>query len=106
MTYGAPPTSLLAGLGIIRGFGEYTGNGTSLVINVGFSPTYIHCVNVGGAPASRRGGFKTASMPSNNAVDHSGNSAVGITITATGFTLDSSAMFNFNGDTYDYYAWR
>lgn len=104
MTYACPPGSISANAGFFRAFGAYTGNGASQSISLGFRPAYIHVVNIGGAVASRRGGFKTPSMVGNNAIQHDGSTATGITITSTGFDVDASTMFNYSGDTYAYYA--
>ena len=104
MTYSAPP-QVLEGL---RGLGSYTGTGASLNVSVGFQPRYIHIFNIsaGAIPATRRGGFKSDFMSGNNAIDHTGSTAVGVTFTATGFTVDGVALFNTSTDSYTYYAIR
>lgn len=104
MTYACPPGSLSSNVGALRAAGSYTGTGAAQSIAIGFQPSYIHVVNISGAVSSRRGGFKTVSMVGNNAIQHDGSTTTGITITSTGFDLDTAAMFNRSGDTYAFYA--
>jgi hypothetical protein len=102
MTYSSPDSVVDQ----IRRTGSYIGNGTSQAIAIGWQPKYIHIMNTSGAPAGRRGGFKTDTMAGNNMIQHDGSTATGVTITSTGFSIDGSAMVNFSADPYTWIAVR
>ena len=104
MTYSSPESVIDQ----VRRLGSYVGTGATQDVVVGFQPKYVHIMNVtaGAIPAGRRGGYKSDQMSGNNAIDHSGAGATGVTITATGFTLDAAVLFNNTGDNYTWLAIR
>ncbi len=88
--------------------GEYTGNGTSQTIIVGWQPTIVTVFRwTGGA---ERVCFKMSSLADDDyailASKADLDSADGITIISTGFTVGSDWEVNDNGETFYWTAIR
>jgi len=87
--------------------GTYTGSGVSQDIALGFQPIAIWVHSLTATTSNRNGGFKSEQMSGNTSMNHDGTAlSAGITLTATGFTVDSGNQFNWSPNTYIFTAWR
>jgi len=87
--------------------GTYVGAGASAAINLGFQPIAVWVHSTTSTTVNRNGGFKSDQISGNTVMKHDGTTiGIGLTLTSTGFVVDTDPQFTWTGNNYVYTAWR
>jgi len=92
--------------------GSYTGTGATLDVTIGWAPAFVVVVSTRttGAATGRGVVFKSVEQSGANAFQRTGAGAItitaGVTITNTGFQLNTNAVVNNSGTVFHWFAFR